>query len=70
MGPRFVDTFTQALTIPTKYAFETNLALNRLSILTLDSFVTVIPVFALAIVAAIGSATALTVLFFRKNLCS
>ena len=34
MGPRFVDTFTQALTIPTNYAFETNLALNRLSILT------------------------------------
>ena len=59
MGPRFVDTFTEALTIPSNYAFEANLALNRLSILALDSFVTVIPVFALAIVAAIGSATAL-----------
>jgi flagellar biosynthetic protein FlhB len=59
MGPRFVDTFTEALTIPSNYAFEANLALNRLSILALDSFVTVIPVFVLAIVAAIGSATAL-----------
>jgi flagellar biosynthetic protein FlhB len=59
MGPRFVDTFTEALTIPPNYAFEANLALNRLSILALDSFVTVIPVFVLAIVAAIGSATAL-----------
>ena len=59
MGPRFVDTFTEALTIPANYAFEANLALNRLSILAMDSFVTVIPVFALAIVAAIGSATAL-----------
>ena len=59
MGPRFVDTFTEALTITSNYAFEANLALNRLSILALDSFVTVIPVFVLAIVAAIGSATAL-----------
>lgn len=59
MGPRFVDTFAEALTIPANYAFEANLATNRLSALTLDSFVTVIPVFALAIVAAIGSATAL-----------
>ena len=59
MGPRFVNTFTEALTIPANYAFEENLALNRLSILTMDSFITVIPVFALAIVAAIGSATAL-----------
>ena len=59
MGPRFVDTFTEALTIPSNDAFEANLALNRLSILALDSFVTVIPVFVLAIVAAIGSATAL-----------
>ena len=59
MGPRFVDTFTEALTIPSNYAFEANLALNRLSILALDSFVTVIPVFVLAIVAAIGSATTL-----------
>ena len=59
MGPRSVDTFTEALTIPSNYAFEANLALNRLSILALDSFVTVIPVFVLAIVAAIGSATAL-----------
>jgi flagellar biosynthetic protein FlhB len=59
MGPRFVDTFTEALTITSHYAFEANLALNRLSILALDSFVTVIPVFVLAIVAAIGSATAL-----------
>ena len=59
MGPRFVDTFAEALTIPAKYAFEANLATNRLSALTLDSFVTVIPVFVLAIVAAIGSATAL-----------
>jgi flagellar biosynthetic protein FlhB len=59
MGPRFVGTFTEALTIPTNYAFEANLALNRLSILALDSFVTVIPVFVLAIIAAIGSATAL-----------
>jgi flagellar biosynthetic protein FlhB len=59
MGPRFVDTFTEALTIPSNYAFEANLALNRLSILALDSFVTIIPVFVLAIVAAIGSATAL-----------
>ena len=59
MGPRFVDAFTEALTIPSNYAFEANLALNRLSILALDSFVTVIPVFVLAIVAAIGSATAL-----------
>jgi flagellar biosynthetic protein FlhB len=59
MGARFVDTFTEALTIPSNYAFEANLALNRLSILALDSFVTVIPVFVLAIVAAIGSATAL-----------
>ena len=59
MGPRFVDTFAEALTIPANYAFEANLATNRLSALTLESFVTVIPVFALAIVAAIGSATAL-----------
>ena len=59
MGPRFVDTFADALTIPANYAFEANLATIRLSALTLDSFVTVIPVFALAIVAAIGSATAL-----------
>lgn len=59
MGPRFVDTFTEALTIPANYAFEANLALNRLSILALDSFVTVTPVFVLAIIAAIGSATAL-----------
>ena len=59
MGPRFVDTFSEALTIPANYAFEANLALNRLSILAMDSFVTVIPVFALAVVAAIGSATAL-----------
>jgi flagellar biosynthetic protein FlhB len=59
MGPRFVDTFTEALTIPSNYAFEANLALNRLSILALDSFVTVVPVFVLAILAAIGSATAL-----------
>ena len=50
---------SEALTIPANYAFEENLALNRLSILTLDSFITLIPVFALAIVAAIGSATAL-----------
>ena len=59
MGPRFVDTFAEALTVPANYAFEANLATNRLSALTLESFVTVIPVFALAIVAAIGSATAL-----------
>ena len=59
MGPRFVETFAQALTIPANYAFEEDLALNRLSILALDSFATVIPVFALAIFAAIGSATAL-----------
>ena len=59
MGPRFVDTFAEALTLPANYAFEANLATNRLSALSLDSFVTVIPVFALAIVAAIGSATAL-----------
>ena len=59
MGPRFVDTFAEALTIPANYAFEANLATNRFSALTLDSFVTVIPVFALAILAAIGSATAL-----------
>ena len=59
MGPRFTDTFAEALTIPANYAFEANLALNRLSILTMDSFVTVIPVFVLAIIAAIGSATAL-----------
>ena len=59
MGPRFVDTFAEALTLPANYAFEANLATDRLSALTLDSFVTVIPVFALAIVAAIGSATAL-----------
>lgn len=59
MGPRFVDAFTEALTIPANYAFEANLALNRLSILALDSFVTVVPVFVLAIIAAIGSATAL-----------
>ena len=66
MGPRFVDTFGEALTIPANYAFEANLALNRLSILTMDSFVTVIPVFALAIVAAIGSATALGGFVFSK----
>ena len=30
MGPRFVNTFTEALTIPANYAFEENLALNRL----------------------------------------
>jgi flagellar biosynthetic protein FlhB len=59
MGPRFVETFTGALTIPANYVFEPNLALNRLSILAMDSFVTVVPVFALAVVAAIGSATAL-----------
>jgi len=59
MGPRFVDVFTQALTIPANYAFEENLAVTRLSILAVDSFITVTPVFALAIVAAIGSATAL-----------
>ena len=59
MGPRFVDTFTRALTIPPHYAFEANLALGRLSATALDSYLTVIPVFALAIAAAIGSATGL-----------
>lgn len=59
LGPRFVDLFATSLVIPPNYAFEENLAVPRLAMLTLDGFITLIPVFFLAMLAAVGSATAL-----------
>ena len=59
MGPRFVNTFTEALTIPANYAFEENLGVESFVDPHLGQLYNRHSRFALAIVAAIGSATAL-----------
>ena len=59
LGPQFVAIFTEALTIPPNFAFEENLAIGRFGKLTADSFYVMFPVFAVAVVMAIASATAL-----------
>jgi flagellar biosynthetic protein FlhB len=59
LGPQFVAIFTEALTIPSNYAFEENLAINRFGKLAADSFYVMFPVFGVAVAMAIASATAL-----------
>ncbi len=59
LGPKFVAIFTEALTIPAHYAFEEDLAIARFGKLTADSFYVMFPVFGVAVVMAIASATAL-----------
>jgi flagellar biosynthetic protein FlhB len=59
LGPQFVAIFADSLTIPANYAFEDNLAIGRFGSFAANSFYVMFPVFAVAVLMAIASATAL-----------
>ena len=59
MGPRFRDLFADALTLKTELVFDEGMMLGWMGSITLDGYLTLVPLMIVAVLIALGSASLL-----------